>query len=172
MRAACSQAPDMEKVLEIEKIILSDNADTLRYMDAKQSQLRVMRLLRVKSDQASSTQPEHKPDSTLDAFIIAGDTSAESWLKTLLQNKLSTAAYGRRLLMTGNKPPVALVDVGNTVCSCLGVKDSLIQDYLQTCSGDAAQRLSALQSALKCGTQCGSCVPELRRMIEPTLSPA
>ena len=177
MRAACSQAPGMEKVLEIEKIILPDNADTLRYMDAKQSQLRVMRLRREKSDPAGATQAELKPDSTLpdstlEAFIIAGDTSAESWLKTLLQNKLSTAAYGRRLLMTGNKPPVALVDAGNTVCSCLGIKDSVIQAYLQTCSGDAAQRLSALQSALKCGTQCGSCVPELRRMIEPTLSPA
>ncbi|NDA47760.1 MAG: hypothetical protein EBY21_10925, partial [Alphaproteobacteria bacterium] len=48
----------------------------------------------------------------LEAFVMAGDTSAEAWLKALLQTQQSTESYGRRLLMTGQKPPVALKDVG------------------------------------------------------------
>ena len=31
--------------------------------------------------------------------------------------------------------------------------------------GSPEERLSRLQSDLKCGTNCGSCVPELKRMI-------
>jgi len=48
----------------------------------------------------------------------------------------------------------------------VGVKDMAIENHLKTCQGDDAQRLASLQSTLKCGTQCGSCVPELRRMIQ------
>ncbi len=31
-----------------------------------------------------------------------------------------------------------------------------------------AQRLAALQGGLKCGTNCGSCIPELRRLVRAT----
>jgi len=51
----------------------------------------------------------------------------------------------------------------------VGVKDVAIQAHLKTCQGDEIERLASLQGALKCGTQCGSCVPELRRMIRLAL---
>jgi len=162
MRAACSEAPDMALLHDIEQLLGLNGSDSLRYVDAKRSQLRSMRLQHSEATQAKDTQ--------LNAFIIAGDTSAETWLKALLQTQASTQAYGRRLLMTGSKPPVALVDAGNTVCSCVGVKDVAIRKHLQIYKGDSAQRLASLQGTLKCGTQCGSCVPELRRMIQLTES--
>ena len=34
------------------------------------------------------------------------------------------------------------------------------------------QRLAGLQSQLRCGTQCGSCVPELRQIIRRVAVPA
>jgi assimilatory nitrate reductase catalytic subunit len=71
--------------------------------------------------------------------------------------------------MTGSQPPVPLIDAGATICTCVGVKDVAIHTHLATCHGDEAARLTSLQSTLKCGTQCGSCVPELRRMIRTTL---
>jgi assimilatory nitrate reductase catalytic subunit len=117
--------------------------------------------MRLQHSEANQTQ-----DTQLNAFIISGDTSAERWLKALLQTQSSTHAYGRRLLMTGSKSPIALVDTGNTVCSCVGVKDIAIHNHLKIYKGDSAQRLASLQGMLKCGTQCGSCVPELRRMIQ------
>jgi assimilatory nitrate reductase catalytic subunit len=159
MRAACSEAPDMALLHDIEQLLNLNGSDSLRYVDAKRSQLRSMRL-----------QHRETQDTQLNAFIIAGDTSAETWLKALLQTQASTQAYGRRLLMTGSHPPVALVDVGTTVCSCVGVKDMAIRKHLQIYKGDSAQRLASLQGTLKCGTQCGSCVPELRRMIQLTES--
>lgn len=164
LRAACSQLPDMALVQEIEGLFGLGDGDTLRYLDAKRCHVRSMRLQRPTSGQADEGQ--------LDAFLIAGDTSAEHWLKALLQVASSTRAYGRRLLMTGSKPPVALVDGGATVCSCVGVKDLAIRNHLQACQGDGSQRLVSLQSALGCGTQCGSCVPELRRIIQNTAAPA
>jgi assimilatory nitrate reductase catalytic subunit len=160
MRAACSEAPDMALLQDIEQLLGLSSPDSLRYVDAKRSQLRSMRL---KHSEANQTQ-----DAQLNAFIIAGDTSAETWLKALLQTQSSTQAYGRRLLMTGSKPPIALVDAGKTVCSCVGVKDIAIYNHLKIYKGDSAHRLASLQGTLKCGTQCGSCVPELRRMIQLT----
>jgi assimilatory nitrate reductase catalytic subunit len=160
MRAACSEAPDMAWVHDMEQLLGLSGSDSLRYVDAKRSQLRSMRLQHSEANKVNDTQ--------LQAFIIAGDTSAETWLKALLQTQASTHAYGRRLLMTGSKPPVALVDAGTTVCSCVGVKDVAIRNHLKIYKGDSAQRLASLQGTLKCGTQCGSCVPELRRMIQLT----
>lgn len=42
---------------------------------------------------------------------------------------------------------------------------------LQLASGQGSgkERMESLQSALKCGTNCGSCVPELQRMVRATL---
>jgi assimilatory nitrate reductase catalytic subunit len=158
MRAACSEAPDMALIHEIEELLELNGTDSLRYVDAKRSQLRSMRLQHIQAKSSKDTQ--------LDAFIIAGDTSAEIWLKNLLKTQASTKDYGRRLLMTGSKPPLAMVDLGNTVCSCLGVKDTDIRDHLKIDQGHSAQRLASLQATLKCGTECGSCLPELRRMVQ------
>ncbi len=160
MRAACSEAPDMALLHDIEELLSLNGSNSLRYVDAKRSQLRSMRLQHSEANQTRDTQ--------LNAFIIAGDTSAETWLKALLQTQASTQDYGRRLLMTGRKPPVALVETGTTVCSCVGVKDVAIRNHLQIYKGDSTQRLASLQGTLKCGTQCGSCVPELRRLIQLT----
>jgi len=36
---------------------------------------------------------------------------------------------------------------------------------LAQCQGNEVQRLAQLQSALQCGTNCGSCLPEVKRMV-------
>jgi assimilatory nitrate reductase catalytic subunit len=48
---------------------------------------------------------------------------------------------------------------GRTVCNCFDVAESDIKVFL-----GESKSLEALQASLKCGTHCGSCVPELRRM--------
>ena len=65
----------------------------------------------------------------------------------------------------GAEAPVAVVSRGRTVCSCLGVTDQAIEAKLAVCQGPDEDRLGQLQGALKCGTNCGSCVPELKRMV-------
>ncbi|MFS2168364.1 bacterioferritin-associated ferredoxin, partial [Variovorax sp. Varisp62] len=104
----------------------------------------------------------------LEAFLLGGDTSAEAWIATLLREELPAQSYGRLLLSPGSKAPVAVQSRGKLVCTCFNVADVAIQTELGRCSGTADERLAKLQGALKCGTNCGSCIPELKRMVRAT----
>jgi assimilatory nitrate reductase catalytic subunit len=165
-RAAAHEAPIAEILADIERILGLAGADSLRYADRKKGQHRTARLHRV-NDHAE-----------LIGFVLAGDTSAEAWIKTLLQDELPAQTYGRLLLSPGAKPPVAVQSRGKLVCSCLKVTDIEINEHLSKLGsgitagnsgagylGTDEQRLASLQDALKCGTNCGSCVPELKRHV-------
>ena len=161
-RAAAHEAPEPALIESIEALLGLNSADALRYADKRLGQHRAARLVRV----GSVTQ--------LDGFMLAGDTRAEAWLKPLLQDELPADAYGRRLLMPGAKPPVAIAAKGRQVCTCFNVTDLAIAERLATCEGNEDERLAALQASLRCGTNCGSCVPELKRLVRatPALLPA
>ncbi len=161
-RAAGYEAPLDETVARIENILGLGGHDTLRYADRKKGQRRCVRLVR-NGDHAE-----------LAGFVLAGDTSAEAWIKTLLLDELPAQAYGRLLLLPGAKAPVAVQSRGKLVCSCLNVTDAAIDNYLSALprgAGDTGgmntdeARLASLQKALKCGTNCGSCIPELKRKV-------
>ncbi|HEX6708001.1 MAG TPA: molybdopterin-dependent oxidoreductase [Albitalea sp.] len=152
-RAAAYEAVDDATVARIEQLMGLSGAEVLHYADKRRGQRRSMRLRR---DGA---------DTRLDGFLLAGDVSAEAWIKTLLQDELPAQAYGRLLLVPGAKAPVALAARGRQVCSCFDVGEAQIDSTLASCSGSADARLQQLQSALKCGTNCGSCVPELKRIV-------
>ena len=100
--------------------------------------------------------------------MLAGDTSAESWPRTLLQEELPAHTYGRLLLVSGAKAPVAVQSRGKPVCTCCNVTDAAITTGLAQCHGTDDDRLAQLQGSLRCGTHCGSCLPELKRMVRAT----
>jgi assimilatory nitrate reductase catalytic subunit len=156
-RAAAYEAPADDVVARIEALLGLDAADTLRYADRKKGQRRAMRLAR------------NGQQALLEAFVLAGDTSAQAWVKTLLQEELPAQAYGRLLLVPGAKAPVAVQSRGKQVCTCFNVPGPAIDGYLAGCSGTDDERLASLQGALKCGTNCGSCVPELKRMVKAVI---
>ncbi|WP_442975173.1 (2Fe-2S)-binding protein, partial [Salmonella enterica] len=81
------------------------------------------------------------------------------------QDELPAQAYGRLLLAPGAKAPVAVQSRGKPVCTCFNVTDEAIQQHLGGCRGHDELRLASLQDSLKCGTNCGSCVPELKRLV-------
>jgi assimilatory nitrate reductase catalytic subunit len=110
-------------------------------------------------------------DTRLDGFLLAGDTSAQTWISSLLRDEQAAQAYGRALLLPVSKPPVAVVSKGKVVCTCFNVRDVAIEDQLKSCKGSPAERLAKLQGALQCGTNCGSCVPELQRMVRSSAPP-
>ncbi|MGH8821391.1 MAG: (2Fe-2S)-binding protein, partial [Rhodoferax sp.] len=156
-RAASYEAAPDEVMATIERLLGLGGTDVLRYADKKRGQRRTARLTRV-GDHAELT-----------AFVLAGDISAETWIKPLLQDELPAQAYGRLLLVPGAKAPIALHARGKQVCTCLNVTDTAINAYLAGSRGIDEVRLASLQAELKCGTQCGSCVPELRKMLKATL---
>ena len=153
-RAASTQAPDDDLIDRIELLLGLRQADVLRYADRRQGQRRAVRLARNGQDA-----------SQLEGFVLAGDTSAENWIKTLLQDELPAQSYGRLLLLPGAHPPVTVSTRGQQVCTCLNVTDLAISDELTRCQGGEDERLAQLQGRLRCGTQCGSCLPTLKRMV-------
>jgi assimilatory nitrate reductase catalytic subunit len=151
-RAAAHEAPPDELLQKMEGL-LGLGADALRYADRRRGQRRAVKLER------------RNGDARLEAFMLAGDTTAESWIKTLLQEELPAHSYGRLLLVPGAKAPLAVQSRGKQVCTCFNVSDAAINSHLATCGGTEDEQLASLQGALKCGTNCGSCVPELKKMI-------
>ena len=163
-RAAAHEAPGDETLALLERIFGLDGSYILRYADRRKGQRRTIRLARTHEEAA------------LTGFVLAGDTSAQAWITTLLRDELPAQAYGRLLLLPGAKPPVAVQSRGKVVCSCLNVTDTAIDHQLALLVQDAAvassdeARLASLQEALKCGTSCGSCVPELKRRLRSARS--
>jgi len=49
---------------------------------------------------------------------------------------------------------------GRTVCNCFNVSEREIDAFLAK-----SNSITALQARLKCGTNCGSCLPELRSKV-------
>lgn len=156
-RAAAHDAPADALLEQIETLLGLQSPDTLRYADRRRGQRRSVRLVR-RADQSAG----------LEAFLLAGDTSAEAWIATLLREELPAQSYGRLLLSPGARAPLAVQSRGKPVCTCFNVTDLAIQSELGRCGGSADERLAALQGTLKCGTNCGSCIPELKRMIRMT----
>jgi len=66
----------------------------------------------------------------------------------------------RRMLLSG-KSMDGLASTGPIVCACFGVGRTTICDAIATGAGTAAE----IGAKLKAGTNCGSCIPELKRLI-------
>ncbi|MGE5453248.1 MAG: molybdopterin-dependent oxidoreductase [Acidobacteriota bacterium] len=153
-RAAALEPCSEAVYQQVESILGIDGIDVLHYRDLKRGQRRAMRLHRY-------------PDGLrLEAFMLAGDISAEAWIRPLLQEEQLADAYGRALLTPGATPPVAVESKGRQVCTCFNVTEPHIVGMLKHCQGDTDKRLAQLQGELKCGTNCGSCIPELRKIIK------
>ena len=152
-RAASYEAPDDALLQRIESVLGLDAPDVLRYADKRRGQRRSMRLVKTTGQ------------TRLDAFLLGGDTQAERWIAPLLQEQLAAHAYGRALLIPGAKPPGAIVARGRQVCSCFDVREEQIHAALRSCTGTAAECIAQLQEQLRCGTNCGSCKPELARIV-------
>ncbi|AMO21970.1 nitrate reductase [Ramlibacter solisilvae] len=153
LRAAAYEAPPDEVLQRLEVLFGLTGVETLRYADRRRGQRRSVRVRR------------EGADMRLEGLLLAGDTSAEAWIKALLLQEAPAQAYGRLLLSPGAKAPVAVQSKGKQVCSCFGVAAPAIEDHLARCEGSTEQRLASVQDKLRCGTNCGSCVPELKRMV-------
>jgi len=69
-----------------------------------------------------------------------------------------------QLLLAGFSPD--LQDCGRMVCSCMEVGEKEIFAAIQA----GATTVQQLGAELRCGTQCGSCVPELKQMLASSSS--
>ena len=99
-------------------------------------------------------------EDRLVALRLCGETAARDWLQDLMVGQHSVQTLRRWLMAPLTTPPVAAPSRGRIVCSCMDVPEPAIRTAIS-----AGSSLEALQQQLGCGTKCGSCVPELRRMV-------
>ncbi|MDP3540091.1 MAG: molybdopterin-dependent oxidoreductase [Azonexus sp.] len=90
---------------------------------------------------------------------LAGETLAQVWLKQAMAEDELDASLIRFALAPTAKPP-ASVAPRNIVCKCADVSDTQIREELAQ-----GAKLPQLQEKLKCGTFCGSCVPDVKRLV-------
>ena len=158
-RAAHHESPAPEPLAQLEALLGLNTPDVLRYADRKAGQQRCMKVAR----QGDVVK--------LEGFLLGGDTQSQAWITTLLQEELPAQSYGRLLLLPGAKAPVAVQSQGKAVCTCLNVSQSAIEAHLNALHeqpGLPPSPVACLQSLkdnLQCGTNCGSCVPELQKII-------
>jgi assimilatory nitrate reductase catalytic subunit len=86
-----------------------------------------------------------------------------SWLAGLFdKTALETA---ERVSLLAGRPGAGQRDSGQVVCSCFGVGRNTIVAAIRDQEIATTGQIGA---ALKAGTNCGSCIPELQRLIAET----
>jgi assimilatory nitrate reductase catalytic subunit len=156
LRAAAQTPVDPAVLGAIETELQLAEGPVLRYADAGKARSRALRLA---------------ADGSLQAFLLAGDASAAAWMLDWLQQRRPAAALGRALLAAGASPPLAGPPRSAQVCACHDVSEDTIAATLAGLPGDDDARLAALQARLRCGTECGSCLPAVKALVRRERQP-
>ncbi len=103
----------------------------------------------------------------LQSVLVLGESELVPdpwWLASQLDKTLDKE--DRRVLLSG-KPAGEQVAQGAMVCSCFQVSETAIKEAI----GAGCETSTALGNKLRCGTNCGSCIPELNRLIREQVRP-
>ena len=141
-RAAARTSPSPAVLTALDNL-LGLNHDALTFSDAS---LGIERIALIDSGQ-------------LIALRLSGDISGADWLGEWLESRTDVGPLAWRVLAGGTIPPQGMVARGHIVCSCHNVAENEIVACFKA-GGDVADA----QKKFKCGTGCGSCIPQLKRM--------
>ena len=153
LRAANDAAPPASWLEALDRHLALDDEDILRYEDSRRGH---SRRIRVVGDRLVAARLSGE----------AGAITSGEWLRGWLVGGRSIAEIRRLLLSPATHAPSGFVLAGRVLCQCLNVSEQEILSTLPELGGTPGERLAALQAGLKCGTNCGSCVPELRALVE------
>ncbi len=149
LRLAAKHAPERTALEQIDRVLGLTGLATLAYDDPRRNLSR-----RVRVD-----------DARLVGVRLAGDLAAETWMRDFFLSGASVIELRQRLLAGSAAAPQGFKPRGKVVCNCFNVSENEIIDFCATANGDSFMKLTHLQSAKECGTNCGSCLPELRSLV-------
>lgn len=166
-RAASTQAPAQEVVDRLQALFECEGGDVMVYSDPKTGARR-----RIGVSVSTSGKEQ---TATLTKVFLAGHVESEGWLRNCFDQQLDVMPWLNFLLAPASQPPGVQTEAVRMVCNCIGVSRQSIETGLAiACAKDPnaseAEQLASLQGSLKCGTQCGSCVPEIRKLIRAQAS--
>ncbi|NYZ14197.1 molybdopterin-dependent oxidoreductase [Azospirillum sp. RWY-5-1] len=104
-------------------------------------------------------------DGRVEACVFLAAEGARldrGWLVSLFA---ADAEAPSRLALLSGRPAVARPDEGRTVCACFGVGVTRIAAAIRD---QELASVEAIGAALKAGTNCGSCIPELKALLAET----
>ena len=155
LRAGAAEAPGDAVLAPMREAFGLEAAGVLAYQDARRGQQRALKVVR-------------DPDGAerLQAFWVAGDVSGEAWLRQLLEADQTLPGPGRQLLAPGALAQKSAAPRSPQVCTCFNVDEAAIRADLAQRAGALDERIAQCQAALKCGTNCGSCLPTLRSIAK------
>ena len=111
---------------------------------------------------------------TLLGGIFVGDASPYMSLRPLLGRELPAEPGAFLTAAGGGEAPETELPDDATLCSCNNVTAGSIRDAINgcgACDGNApVQELGELKGCTRAGTQCGSCVPMLKKLLETELT--
>ena len=155
--AAHATSPAPALIARMAALLKLQGANLLRYADAQRGRTRLLLLDGV------------GPEARMQALLRVGEAEERgggAWLNQLWRDAALVAPHGRRLLAPEAGAPQDLTPRSPQVCNCFDVSEASIRARLSSCTGTPTARLQALQASLRCGTQCGSCLPALRRLVD------
>lgn len=147
--ANATPVPDV-MLAEIDAILgLDDAAEVMNYRDAKRG----------------ISKRALIEEGRLLGVRLTGETVARDWLKEIIAQGADAQSLRPWLFAPLSAPPAGQSQRGRIICNCLDVSEEEIMTEFRN-----GLDLSALQARLKCGTECGSCLPELKRLVAQPLS--
>ena len=158
--AAAAELPSAD-VLDALRAALELQADAV--LDYRDPRSGLQRALRVQRDAQGQER--------LAGFWISGgdatDAALAQWWRDTLQGDGPLAMPARRMLAPGAREGgthAPAKPASEQLCTCFDVSVAAATAALAAADGDSAQRLAHAQAQTRCGTNCGSCLPRLRRL--------
>ncbi|PJI47685.1 MAG: nitrate reductase [Pseudomonas sp.] len=154
IRAAHHEAPSADWLARIDALLDLCDGPVMAYDDPRRT---VGKRVRIEQSRIVSLR-------------LAGETAARAWLRELWKEGRADQELRRWLLAPLSAAPGKVSAAADkTLCNCLNVSQSRIQSGI-----DNGLDLEGLKCELKCGTACGSCVPEIKRLLaqKPLLATA
>jgi assimilatory nitrate reductase catalytic subunit len=155
LRIADTVPADSALIEQIDARFGLASADAIRYDDARRAVGRRVDIQR----------------GVVRAVRLSGaerDLIAEPWLKDWLTRAAPVEPVRKLLMIPSAVTPTGFAPRGNVVCNCFNVSESAIVDALRDNRVAAGDALAHVRKELHCGTNCGSCLPEVRRLIART----
>jgi assimilatory nitrate reductase catalytic subunit len=101
-------------------------------------------------------------DKQLQSLMVVAKEDAlpdMAWIEEILLAPINSENRSNILALK----PATGVDAGPVICSCFQVRKAQINSAIE----NGCKSLEALQAKLKCGTNCGSCLPEVKGLFNP-----
>ncbi|MEE6272772.1 nitrite reductase large subunit NirB [Georgenia sp. MJ206] len=106
---------------------------------------------------------------TLLGGIFVGDATPYTSLRPLLGRELP-AEPGAYLSAAGSGVPEGDLPDDAVLCSCNNVSVGTVRSAVHGDGGEPCHEIAALKTCTRAGTQCGSCVPMLKKLLDGELT--